>query len=116
MEENNNIEKLIEDAKGYLDTRIELAKLQTIEKTSEVAGSASVALLLLIFFSMVFLFGSIALAYYISEITGKYSVGFLCVAGINLLIGLIVYFSRERWINKPITNLIIKTLLRNGDE
>ena len=86
MEKKTNIENLIDDAKGYLDTRIELAKLQTIEKTSEVAGSASVAVLLLIFFSMVFLFGSIALAYYISETTGRYSIGFLSVAGINLLI------------------------------
>ncbi|MBK6987484.1 MAG: phage holin family protein [Bacteroidetes bacterium] len=116
MEEKNNFENLIEDAKGYLDTRIDLAKLQTIEKTSAVAGSAAVAVLLLLFFSMVFLFSSVALAFYISEITGRYTTGFLCVGGINLLIGLIIYLARESWINKPVTNLIIAQLLKKDDE
>ena len=60
MEENKNIEDLFADSKEYLETRIELAKLQAVEKSSEIAGSAVTGLLLLLFFTMVFLFGSVA--------------------------------------------------------
>jgi hypothetical protein len=51
MEEKNNIEDLFADSKEYLETRIELAKLQAVEKSSQIAGSAVVGLLLLLLFS-----------------------------------------------------------------
>ena len=63
MEENKNIEDLFADSKEYLETRIELAKLQAVEKSSEIAGSAVTGLLLLLFFTMVLLVGSVALAF-----------------------------------------------------
>ncbi|MBK6398641.1 MAG: phage holin family protein [Bacteroidetes bacterium] len=115
MEENKNIEDLFADSKEYLETRIELAKLQAVEKSSEIAGSAVTGLLLLLFFTMVFLFGSVALAFYLSEKTGHYSTGFLTVAGIYLTIGLIVYLARESWIKKPISNAIIHKMLKEDE-
>ena len=115
MEENNTIEKLFADVKDYLETRIELTKLQAVEKSSEIAGSEVVGLLLLLFFTLVFLFGSIALAFYISEMTGRYSSGFLIVAGIYLAIGLIVYLARESWIKKPVSNSIISKMLKDDE-
>jgi LPXTG-motif cell wall-anchored protein len=45
---------------------------------------------------MVFLFGSVALAFYLSEKTGEYSTGFLTVAGIYFLIGIIVYLGQRK--------------------
>ncbi len=115
MEEKNNIEKLFADAKDYLETRIELAKLQAVEKSSEIAGSAIVGLLLLLLFTLVFLFCSVALAFYISEMTGKYSTGFLIVAGIYLVLGMIVYLARESWIKKPVSNKIIHKMLKEDE-
>ena len=91
MEENKNIEDLFADSKEYLETRIELAKLQAVEKSSEIAGSAVTGLLLLLFFTMVFLFG------------------------IYLTIGLIVYLARESWIKKPISNAIIHKMLKEDE-
>ncbi len=115
MEEKNNIEDLFADSKEYLETKIELAKLQAVEKSSDIAGSAVVGLLLLLFFTMVFLFGSVALAFYLSEKTGQYSTGFLTVAGIYLLIGIIVYIARESWIKRPVSNMIIHQMLKEDE-
>ena len=115
MEENNNIENLFADSKEYLETRIELAKLQAVEKSSEIASSAVVGLMLLLFFTLVFLFGSVALAFYLSEKSGQYSTGFLIVASIYLLIGVLLYLVRDRWIMKPISNAIIQKMLKEDE-
>lgn len=115
MEEKNKIEDLFTDSKEYLETRIELAKLQAVEKSSEIASSAVVGLLLLLFFTIVFLFGSIALAFFLSEKTGQYSTGFLAVAGIYLVIGFILYLARESWIKKPVSNMIIHKMLKEDE-
>ncbi len=115
MEENTNLDKLFVETKDYLETKIELSKLQAVEKGSEIAGTTVVGAMLLLFFTMVFLFGSIALAFLLSEQTGKYSLGFISVAGLYLILGLIVYLARESWIKKPITNLIIRKLLKDDE-
>lgn len=115
MEEPNNIEKLFSDTKDYLDTRVELAKLQAVEKASELVSSSVVMILLFILFATVFLFGSIALGFYLSEKTGSNSIGFLCVAGIYLFFAIIIYISKESLIKKPVSDMIINKML-NKDE
>lgn len=116
MEERGNFEKLYEHAKDYLDSKIELSKLQAVDKGSELAGSATVGIILLILFTMVFLFGSIALSFYLGEMNNSTSKGFLIVAIIYLAIGLIVYFARNTWIKTPITNLFIKKILKDDED
>ena len=114
-EEQNNFDRLFADTKDYLETRLELAKLQAVEKTSEIASTATAGALLLLLFTIVFLFGSIALAFYISEWTGKYSTGFLSVAGIYVFIGLLIYLTRDSLIKIPVTNLMIKKMLKDDE-
>ncbi len=116
MEEQNNYEKFFEDAKDYLETKVELTKLQAVDKGSDLIASTAVGILLLVFFTMVFLFGSLALAFYISEISGKAYTGFMCLAGLYLILGIIVYLGRESWIKKPITNLFISKILKEDEE
>ena len=115
MEEKNNIENLFSDAKEYLETKIEISKLRAVEKSSEIISSAITGLVLLIFFTMVFLFGSIALAFYISEKTGHYSIGFLSIAGLYLVISIIIYFVKENGIKKPVANMIICKMLKKDE-
>lgn len=116
MEERGNFEKLYEDAKDYLDSKIELSKLQAIDKGSELAGSATVGIILLVLFTMVFLFGSIALSFCLGEMSGSTYKGFLIVSIIYFIIGLIVYFARNAWIKTPITNLFIKKILKDDED
>ncbi|MBL0103348.1 MAG: hypothetical protein IPP51_06040 [Bacteroidetes bacterium] len=42
MEDENNIEKLFADVKDYVDTRLELSKLQAVEQGSKLASAATV--------------------------------------------------------------------------
>jgi len=88
------MDSLIEHVTGYVETRIELLK---IEMKEELAKTLSKALVYLVISGMVMLFVlliSMAGAYKIAESVGT-SGGFTIVAGIYLLVGLIVFMFRS---------------------
>ena len=88
------LDSLIEHMTGYVETRIELLK---IEMKEELAKTLSKALVYVVIVGMVLLFIlliSVAGAYKIAESVGT-SGGFTIVASVYLLVGLIIYAFRN---------------------
>jgi len=116
MEEQNNLGKLFNDAKEYLNTRLELAKLELVQKISQIVSSLITSFFLLVVFVFALLFGSVSLALFLSEKTGSTTTGFLYVAGIYLAIGLIIYLLKGSLIKKPVTDVFIRKMLNKDEE
>jgi uncharacterized membrane protein YqjE len=110
------VEELADTVKDYVNTRIESAKLNIAEKSSAVIANLVAGLIVVSFFMLFFLFGSIALAIGLGEWIGKTWSGFLIVAGLYLLIGLVVWTARVKIIQLPIMNALIKQLFGEEDE
>jgi len=102
-------------AQEYVETRIELLKVQAAEKLSSLLSNI-IAYLVLVFFLLFFLlFASAGLALVLSAWIGKAYAGFLIVGGFYLLIGLIIFKSKERLLKKPLRNAIVRQLFgENG--
>ncbi len=101
-------ETLSENVQDYVQTRIDLIKLKSIDKasqaiTSTVVGVAAVGLG---FFILVFL--SFAAAFGIGDMVEKTYVGFLAVAGFYALLLLLVYVFREKLITVPVINVALQ--------
>ena len=103
---------LFENAGNYIETRIDLLKLQAVDKSSDVTSSliASIATLLVVSFAL-FLF-NIGLALWIGDLLGKTYLGFLIVAGFYVLVALLLHFFRNPWIKDPVTTILIKKMLK----
>jgi len=54
------------------------------------------------------LFGSVTLALFLSDVLGSYTRGFGCVSGIYLLLAVIVYLTKDKYIEKAIINVAIR--------
>jgi hypothetical protein len=110
MEENKekNLEDLFLDAKVYIDTRIEYTKLSAVEKGSKIFADLITNAAVIICFVLAFLFASITLALYLSEVFGSHAAGFGCVAGIYLLLSIIVYLTKDKYIESVLVNLFIR--------
>lgn len=110
-------EGLFEKVKEYIQLRTRLAVLSSAEKIAEFyAGLVSNAILLLCLI-MVFLFGSLALAFYLSEIWHSTACGFLCVAGLYVLLALITQLIRKKSIEKPLMDSAVrKFFAKKGDD
>ncbi|MBB2146163.1 phage holin family protein [Pedobacter sp. LMG 31464] len=110
MEENKekDIEDLFFDAKEYIDTRIEYTRLSAVEKGSKIFADLITNGAVIICFILAFLFGTFTLALYLSDVLGSHTRGFGCVAAIYLLLAIIFYFAKDKFIERYLVSLFIR--------
>jgi len=110
MQENKekSIEDLVADAKVYLETRVEYTRLYLVEKISKVFADLVTTATVIICFVLAFLFGTFTLALYLSDVLGTYTRGFGCVALIYIILAIVVYFTKDKYIEKAIINFAIR--------
>ena len=88
------MDSLIESITGYVETRIELLKMEVKEEVSKGVAEALVYVVIVALVTLFILLISMAGAYKIAESVGT-SGGFAIVAGVYLLLGLLVYAFRN---------------------
>ncbi|WP_293305803.1 phage holin family protein [Pedobacter sp. UBA5917] len=110
MQENKDksIEDLIDDAKGFLEARVEYTRLYLVEKASKVFADLVTSTAVIVCFILAFLFGSVTLALYLSDVLGSYAGGFGCVSLFYILLAVIVYLTKDKYIEKAIINVAIR--------
>lgn len=113
MEDNTkSIESLLEKATEYGKTSFELAKLNALDKTSDVVSSLiphSIVLLIIAFSMLIF---SMGLAFLLGEILGKTFLGFIVIAAFYLLSGILTRLFLHRPIKRLVANSLIKKALK----
>ena len=80
---------MIEKAGDYFETKIQLIKLKSVNKSSDVLSSAIAALAVALILVIGIVLLSIGLALWIGKLTGESYYGFFIVAAIYLLAALI---------------------------
>jgi protein-S-isoprenylcysteine O-methyltransferase Ste14 len=110
------IEDITENLKAYLHTKVELAKLNAAEKGSNVIANIIAGIIVMLIFFLCFVFAGIAFSLYINQFMNSNWIGFLIIASVYLLIGLLVWVARTKLLRMPIMNSIIQLLLKNSDE
>ena len=97
--------------KEYLNTFIQLAKYQAIEKGTAIAGDIIADLVIILCFILVFVFASLTLAFFLAEMLGTNWEGFGCVTLLYLFIALGVMIFKKGF-ERPIINLLITKLFK----
>lgn len=110
------VEEMAEHVKEYVNNHITSAKLSIAEKTSGVLSNIIAVAIVLMIFVFFTIFSSVALAFVFAKLTGEYYWGFLIVAGIYLLIGVLVWTLRVRLLKLPIMNAILQQLFKDEEE
>ncbi|MDQ3051487.1 MAG: phage holin family protein [Bacteroidota bacterium] len=104
------INNLADNIKEYIETRIEIIKLETADSgASAVSSLMSWAIIVIVGFLFLFTL-SIGSAIGIGYLTENFALGFFIVTGVYLLIGLVLYVNRSNWLRKPLINTIIKNI------
>jgi vacuolar-type H+-ATPase subunit I/STV1 len=94
-------------ARQYLEQQLEYMKLEFAEKTSLVISALLTAVVQIMAVSFIVGFLTLALGFYLGQVTGSYSTAFLIIAGIYALIFSVVYFFRRTLLTNPILKLVI---------
>ena len=113
MNDNTKLlESLLEKASDYGKTSLELIKLKTINKTTEVVSSMVPSLLAVISFSIFLLFLNLGLALLLGDLFGNDYLGFFAVSMFYILSALFLHFVIHERIKKAIGDYIIKHILK----
>jgi hypothetical protein len=112
MTTTDSIKELIEKSKDYIETKIELGRLKTIDKSADILSTVIVMVSIIFLGSLFIIFISIALALLLGKWLGAYYYGFLMMGGFYALILLLIYIQREKWIKTPISNGLINKMLK----
>ncbi len=116
MQLNEKMEGLTDSLKEYADTNYELIKLEVIENSSVItAGIISTLLVgvMLVFFTF---FISLYVAYYLSDQIGENHIGFVIVGAFYLLLTIIIYTNKNKLLEQPIRNSIIRRNITNKQQ
>jgi hypothetical protein len=105
------IEKLIEKGEDYGKTTLELMKLKTIDKSSDMISNLISWLIVILVAILFFTLLNIAIALWLGGIMGQPSYGFFAVSGFYAFLTLVFLIFRKQLIKKPVNNSIVKQLL-----
>ena len=110
-----SIGKLLLEFKKYLELQKEFVKLDATEKMTVILSAILIVTVLLLLGSIVLLFLTFALAYYLGDVLGSLSLGFGLISAFILLLTVIFYLNRNRMVIQPMARFMTKLLLTKED-
>jgi hypothetical protein len=102
-----NTGTLKDNVRDYVDTQLDILKLQAISKGGTAASGAIVGIGLAFLGIFILMFLSFSAAYAISSATEKQFLGFLIVAGFYIVLAVLLVAFREKLITLPIINSLL---------
>ena len=112
MEEQSKlIESLLEKAKDYGKTSIELAKLQALDKTAEVVSSFVPHAFVICLLSIFLFFINFGLALWLGELLEKIWYGFFIVGGFYCIVAIAVRLFLHKRLKMFFNDYIINRVL-----
>lgn len=109
---NQEQESIVDQAEQYVKTSTELYTLKFTEKASVVISSVFSRLTIALFGFLVLFMITMGLSYWLGEVLGHTSLGFLIIGGVIGIVTLILYLKRDSLIKKPIQDSIITQMLK----
>ena len=116
-----NLGEIVQTIKSIVETRIQLVKSEIQDEFVGILSRLILLMIMGVLTLLVFLFLSLSLAFFISQVTQSPYLGFLIVALMYLLVVLILYLTRDSHsiqdqINSSLKNFIFSAKREKEDE
>jgi ABC-type multidrug transport system fused ATPase/permease subunit len=95
-------EGIREQAQAMIESNVAYYRLRTFKIAMKSTAMIVKVTMVALCFLMVLLFSSIALAFWLGNYYSNYGLGFLCVAGIYLILTLLLSLVKDRFIEGPL--------------
>jgi len=104
----NNLASLLDKATDYGQTSLDLLKLKALDTTTKVVSSLTIQLTIWAIVLVWVITLNIGLGLWLGELLGANYYGFFALLGIELLLGVIAYYTLQKPFRKGISNHIIQ--------
>jgi len=106
------IATLFERAEDYSKTTIKLLKLNAVDKSAEIISALFSLLVVILTVVLSVIICSIGAALYIGKLMSDTFYGFIIIGGFYMLLAIIFHVFREKLLKYPVSNSIIKQMLK----
>lgn len=114
--EKSTIQKLISGIKRYLNLQRDFVMLSLAEKLTLVLSMMMVFCVMMILVLLALIFLSMAASNWLETLTGSAACANTIVATFYLLVAIIVYANRHKWVADRVANIIASILIDNDGE
>jgi hypothetical protein len=115
-EEKDRLDGIIAMAKDYVETRIDLIAINIQDKLTDILSTVFVIAVLWILGVFMLSLISVGVALSLSQYFKDPSIGFYLVGGFYLILCVVLYFNRNKWVRQPfITMLLTKINFHEED-
>jgi hypothetical protein len=111
MEDFSKVEHLVDHVRDYMQVRADEVRLGVAERASGVIASLVSGAFITVILVVCYIFVGIGAALLLGRIFDDWVAGFLIIALIQLVLGLLVWGLRQRLIRIPVMNAILHQLL-----
>lgn len=111
-----DIKEIILEVKNYLNLQKKYLAIDAAEKTTVILSAVAIAAICILLASIILLFCTFALAYWIGDLLNSLPLGFLSMGIIVLLILLLFYCKRKAWIIQPLARMMAQVFIDNNEE
>lgn len=109
--ENSTIQKLISSIKRYLNLQRDFMMLSLAEKLTLVLSTLMVFCVLILLMLLILIFISMAASNLLETIVGSAAWANAIIALFYIIVAIIVYSNRNKWVANRVANLIASILL-----
>lgn len=110
------IATLIERAEEYTKSTIEFFTLNAVDKSADVVSSLVSRLAVFIMVAVSILISSIGMALWLGKLFGETFYGFFAIGAFYMLVAVLMQIFRHKWLKYPVSNSIIKQMLKQKGE
>ena len=111
-----DIREIILEVKHYLNLQKKYLAIDAAEKTTAILSAVAIAAICILLSSIILLFCTFALAYWIGDLLDSLPLGFTVMAIIVALILLLFYTKRKTWIIQPLARMMAQLFVDNNEE
>jgi membrane-bound ClpP family serine protease len=115
MSYSDDLQTLWAEIKNHLELQKQYLLMDTAEKLTVLLSAVAIAVICLTLGAMALFFMLFAIAAWIGQIAGNAFLGFLIMGALLLLLMMIAYAGRKRWIIQPLSRLVVGLFLQEEE-
>ena len=107
---------IILEVKRYLNLQKKYLAIDAAEKTTAILSAVAIAAVCILLGTIILLFSTFALAYWIGGLLNSIPLGFMIMAVIVAALLILFYSKRNTWVIQPIARMAAKLFVENNEE
>ena len=110
------IEELVAEIKNYFELQKKYVGLECVSKLVILLSALILGMIMFLIGAVAFILIAFCMASLVGDLTGSLTLGYASVAAFFVVLAIVVYVNRSRWITTPIVNFLGNLFLSGNND